>query len=256
MDLFSRKKGDSGEPVIVLHGLFGSNDNQGGVIRALSESYQVYGVDLRNHGKSPHAPVMGYDAMAADVIRLMDKLGLESAHFVGHSMGGKTAMQLALSHADRVKRLCVLDIAPVQYDHPHTAILKGLEAVSKQTVTGRKQVMELLTPYEDNPAILSFLATNWRRGEDGQWGLRLNLKAITDDYSAIVAGNYGTPFDGDVLFVRGSESTYIMPEHRDEILHFFPQASVRTVKDAGHWLHAEKPDMVQRIVKRFLDSGE
>ncbi|WND02889.1 alpha/beta fold hydrolase [Temperatibacter marinus] len=252
MDLFYRERGE-GEPVILLHGLFGSNDNQGGLARALSENYRVYGFDLRNHGKSPHTPEMGYDKMAGDVIGMMNKLEIESAHFVGHSMGGKTSMQVALNNSHRVNKLCVLDIAPVAYDHHHTQILKGMRKVTETEISSRDDVIKILSSYEKEPAVLSFLATNWRRNSEGRWDLRLNLDAIETHYQQIVAGNSGTPYNGDTLFVRGGESDYVLPEHRERVLSLFPKASVRTVGGAGHWLHAEKPDMVQRIVKRFLD---
>lgn len=253
VDLFYRSRGE-GEPVIILHGLFGSNDNQGGLIRALADQYQVYGVDLRNHGKSPHVDTMGYDNMAGDVIALMDKLDIDSAYFVGHSMGGKTSMQLALNHGDRVKKLCVLDIAPVKYSHHHTDILTGMRVAADAAPQSRAEVMEILSAYEKEPAILSFLATNWRRDEQGNWQCRMNLEAIERDYSAIVDGNSGTPYLGDTLFIRGGNSDYILPDHREDVLAKFPKASVRTVEGAGHWLHAEKPEMVQRIVTRFLSA--
>lgn len=252
MDLFYRIRGE-GKPVLVLHGLFGSNDNQGGIARALAPDYKVYGLDLRNHGKSPHTDVMGYDLMAQDVLRMMDKEGIDQAYFVGHSMGGKTSMQLALNYPDRVGKLCVLDIAPVAYDHHHTAIMQGMRAASNEKPSTRKGVIEVLSQYESEPTIQSFLATNWRRDKDGQFDLRLNLDVLEQDYHKIIAGNTGGPYLGETLFIRGSNSNYITSAYKDQILNLFPKATVRTVEGAGHWLHAEKPDMVQRIVKRFLD---
>ncbi|GHF23365.1 acyl-CoA esterase [Kordiimonas sediminis] len=252
MKLFHRIRGE-GHPVVLLHGLFGSADNLGALARALEEDYQVIAVDLRNHGRSDHADDMTYPLLAADVIELLDDLGLdEDVYLVGHSMGGKTSMQTALTIPERIGKLVVLDIAPVQYSHGHDSILAGMQAVSEKGAEGRKPAGEILKQFIDEPEIISFILTNWRKNKDGKWGWRLNLDAILDQHSNIMAGNDGTPYLGPTLFVRGGTSNYITADHKDQILELFPRATVRTVEGTGHWLHAEKPDMVNRIVKRFL----
>ena len=251
MKLHYRIKGE-GEPIILLHGLFGSLDNLGSLARALSESYEVISVDMRNHGRSPHSSSMKYTVLATDVIELMDDLSINKAYLFGHSMGGKTAMQVALNYPDRVKKLCVADIAPVAYSHHHKEILEGMQHVAELSPDNRKDVMELLRPFEDEEAILSFIATNWRKGENGHWGWRLNLEAIINDHMSIMAAIVGEPYEGPVMFIRGGNSHYLLPEYRDKILELFPQAKVRTIEGTGHWLHAEKPEMFARIVKRFL----
>lgn len=252
MDLFYRVRGE-GKPLLLIHGLFGSADNLGGIARLFEESYKVISVDLRNHGRSPHAPDMGYAAMADDVRRVLDKAAIEQVHVFGHSMGGKTAMQLALDSPERIDRLVVGDIAPVPYGPHHSAILKGMRAVADAAPEGRKGAEEILKGYEGEPAVLSFLLTNWRRGDDDSWGWRLNFDAIESDYEAIAAANSGGPYEGDVLFLRGELSNYVLAEHREEILNLFPKAQVRTIGGTGHWLHAEKPDMVARAIVRFLE---
>ncbi len=251
MELFYRKKGE-GEPLILLHGLFGSADNLGGIARILETDYQVISVDMRNHGRSPHDPVMSYEAMADDIVELMDKEGIASAYVFGHSMGGKAAMELALRHGNRVKKLIVGDIAPVQYERHHDDILRGLQAVVEAAPQSRKEAENVLASFVSEPDILSFLLANWRRQEDGSQGWRLNLDALVADYDHIIAGNGAGLYEGPVLFLRGGKSGYIKSEHRDYILRLFPNASVRTVEGTGHWLHAEKPDTIARLVGRFL----
>lgn len=253
MDLFYRIRGE-GEPLLLLHGLFGSADNLGGIARLFEEQYQVISVDMRNHGRSPHADGTSYPEMAEDVIRVMDKEGIGEAYVLGHSMGGKAAMQLALSHPERVKKLVVGDIAPVAYGAHHDSILKGMQEVEALGPQSRKGAEEILNAYEDEPAVLSFLLTNWRRTDEGSWAWRVNLKAIVEGYSDIAAAMQGGPFEKPVLFMRGGNSDYVQAEHRDTILGLFPQATVRTIENTGHWLHAEKPDMFARAVVRFLSS--
>lgn len=251
MKLHYSIKGE-GEPVILLHGLFGSLDNLGSLARALSDNYEVVSVDMRNHGRSPHSPSMKYDELATDVIELMDALSIKQAYLFGHSMGGKTAMQVALNYPDRVKKLCIADIAPVAYSHHHKDILEGMYDVAERSPDNRKDVIELLRPFENEEAILTFIATNWRKDKTGKWGWRLNLEAITHDHMSIMAAISGEPYGGPVMFIRGGNSHYLLPEYRDKILELFPHAKVRTIEGTGHWLHAEKPDMFARIVKRFL----
>lgn len=251
MKLHYRIKGE-GEPVILLHGLFGSLDNLGSLARALSENYEVISVDMRNHGRSPHSPSMKYDELAADVIALMDALSIKDAYLFGHSMGGKTAMQVALNYPGRVKKLCVADIAPVAYSHHHKEILEGMRHVAERSPDNRRDVIELLRPFENEEAILTFIATNWRKDKTGKWGWRLNLEAITHDHMSIMAALSGEPYEGPVMFIRGGNSHYLLPEYRDKILELFPHAEVRTIEGTGHWLHAEKPDMFARTVKRFF----
>jgi esterase len=251
MELFFRERGE-GEPLVMLHGLFGSADNLGGVARNLEDEYRVISFDLRNHGRSDHAPTMSYPKMAADVVAMLDQIGVPSFHLFGHSMGGKTAMQLTLDNPARVKRLVVADIAPVKYEHHHTEILKGLRTVADSDAVSRADAEAILAPYVEEPDVLSFLLTNWRRGTDGKGNWRIGLDAIDHDYANIVAANVGDAVQTPVLFLRGGLSAYIMPEHRAATLALFPNAEVRTVEGTGHWLHAEKPDLVARLVKRFL----
>ncbi|WP_374763714.1 alpha/beta fold hydrolase [Yunchengibacter salinarum] len=253
MDLFYRVKGD-GPPVLLLHGLFGSADNLGALARSLEDDHRVVAVDLRNHGRSPHSDSMTYADMAADVLAVMDREGIDTADVFGHSMGGKVAMQMALSKGDRVRHLIVGDIAPVAYGRHHDRILEGLKAVDAARPNSRGKAQKMLAAYEKEPAIQSFLVTNWRRDTDsGAWGWRINLDGIIDNYEHIMDAVDGDSFNGPVLFIKGSESDYLTNGHRKRIMKLFPKATLRTVEGAGHWFHAEKPALTARLVRRFLD---
>lgn len=255
VELFSRTRGD-GPWLVMLHGLFGSADNLGGLARILEEHYRILLLDLRNHGRSPHADSMTYADMAKDVLMAMEKEGIEHAVVFGHSMGGKVAMQLALMAPIRVSALIVGDISPVQYGGHHDRILEGMQKVAAEAPQSRQEAQTLLAGFESEPAVLSFLMTNWRKLEDGNWGWRVNLPVIISRYGDIAAGSEGEPFIGPVLFLRGEHSDYVQAGHRDKILALFPRATVKTIGGTGHWLHAEKPDMVARSILRFLEQAE
>lgn len=253
MNLFYRKRG-SGLPLVMLHGLFGSADNLGGLARAMENDHEMILVDHRNHGRSPHMPTHSYPDMAKDIFSLMDQEGLDRAHVFGHSMGGKVAMQMALMAPERIERLVIGDISPVSYGRHHDRILEGMEAVATAAPQNRAGAEKILSAFESDDAVLSFLLTNWRRSDDGIWRWRLNIDTIRDDYAAIAAGLDGQAVDTPVMFLRGGNSDYVSAEHRNAILQLFPNATVRTVEGAGHWLHAEKPDLVARLITRFINS--
>lgn len=253
MELYYRTKGQ-GTPLVMLHGLFGSGDNLGGLVRALEDEFFMLLPDHRNHGRSPHSPDHSYPLMAADVLDMMDREGIERAHVFGHSMGGKAAMQMVVDAPERIDHLVIGDIAPVNYGQHHDGILEGMRAVATASPQSRRGAEEILAPYIREPGVLSFLLTNWRRGDGGVWRWRLNLDAIVGDYDEIAAAIKGGPVDIPVLFLRGSLSEYVTADHREAILRLFPQAAVRTVEGTGHWLHAEKPDLVARLIARFLSS--
>lgn len=253
MKLYFKRAGD-GEPIILLHGLFGSASNLGGVARALSDRFTVYSVDLRNHGQSPHAQHMDFPAMAGDVLQLMDDQALSKAHLLGHSMGGKTAMQLALNHSQRVGKLIVADIAPVTYPHSHSEVLQGLTTVAEASVRSRQQAGEILAQRVSDSGVRGFLLKSLARLSDGRYAWQLNLAAIKANYDALVMGNSGEPFTGDTLFIKGAKSDYLAPEHKDAVLALFPNAQMKVIANAGHWLHAEQPDLFNNIVLRFLCS--
>jgi len=250
----------TGAPLIVLHGLFGSLDNLGGIARRLEDSWQIHALDLRNHGSSPHTPEVSYPTMADDVVAYMDAQGLKKASILGHSMGGKVAMQVALSHPQRVKAVIAADIAPVSYPPRHDEILDGLNNLDLAVVNSRRDADKQLAEYVDIPGVRQFLLKNLERTpEDQQIGgqprfrWRLNLPAIDACYANIAAGPEGNgPFDGPVLFIKGGDSPYIQEQHQQMIRSLFPAAELKIIAGTGHWLHAEKPDTFATLCRRFL----
>lgn len=243
-----------GEPVILLHGLFGSLRNLSQVSKALADHYSVYLLDLRNHGASPHSAVMDFAAMAHDIIEFMDRQQLPKAHLLGHSMGGKTAMQLALSHPERVKKLIVADIAPVTYPRRHDPVIEGLSQVNQAKLQSRRDADQILADYIQEPEVRAFLLKSLIRTGAGHFALKFNLKDIAANYDNIIKAPQGQPFSGPALFIKGSESPYIQAKHKETVLMLFPNASMKVIAQTGHWLHAEKPAIFNRIVLQFLDS--
>jgi len=249
-----------GEPLIVLHGLFGSLDNLGGIARRLEDGWQIHALDLRNHGNSPHTEDMSYPAMADDVVAYMDAQGLEKASILGHSMGGKVAMQVALAHPERVRSVIAADIAPVGYAPRHDEILEGLNNLDLSIVASRRDADWQLAEYVETPGVRQFLLKNLERipddeQSDGQqrFRWRLNLPVIDACYANIAAAPEGDgPFEGPVLFIKGGDSPYIQKKHEQTIRSLFPAAELRVITGTGHWLHAEKPDTFAALCRRFL----
>jgi len=257
MKLNFRQYSTEGEPLLILHGLFGSLGNWGGQSRQLAKDFAVYGLDLRNHGGSPHSDVMDYASMANDVIEFMDDHGLERCHLLGHSMGGKTAMQVALSAPDRVMRLVVADIAPVHYGGQHDSILDGLQAIDLTKVRTRNEADEVLAQHEPDELIRQFLLTNLVRDSEGDgFHWRINLPVLSKNYDNLrEKPSSDGVFPGPTLFVKGALSNYIQEKHKEAILERFPAAKTKVILHTGHWLHAEKPQTFYRIVHGFLAPG-
>ncbi|UTW14164.1 alpha/beta fold hydrolase [Marinobacterium rhizophilum] len=242
----------TGEPLLILHGLFGSLDNWGSQAKALADDYRVISIDLRNHGRSPHDNEMSYAAMAQDLVELMDNLGIDSALVLGHSMGGKAAMQLALTAPERVSKLIVVDIAPVQYPDHHSDVFSGLQSIDLATVTSRSDAEKQLSLRVDDAMVRAFLLRNLYRTEAGQFDWRFNLQALHSGYPNISAPPTGTPYTGPCLFIKGGDSEYIQASHRDAILELFPAAGYKVVEGTGHWPHAQKPALMTRLIRNFL----
>lgn len=247
-----------GPVVILLHGLFGSWENLGSIARTLALDYQVYCLDLRNHGRSPHADVMNYDAMSEDVYNFMQHQGIDKAHFLGHSMGGKTAMQLALNHPGVVDKLIVADIAPVQYPPHHESIIAGLRSLDLSVLVSRADAEKQLANYVSELPVRQFLLKNLIKSGADSFSWRMNLPAIIANYPAISAGQTvpeGTlpdGYPGQVLFIKGGNSDYITAKYSQVVATLFPRAVMRIIPATGHWLHAEKPTLFVQIVRRFL----
>lgn len=256
MKLNFKQYSDDGEPLIILHGLFGSLSNWGAQSSQLATDFSVYGLDLRNHGGSPHSDNMNYTVMAEDVIEFMDDHGIERCHLLGHSMGGKTAMQAALSAPQRIDRLVVADIAPVHYRGQHDSILDGLDAIDLSSIKSRNEADKVLAEYVPDELVRQFLLTNLVRSKEGDFSWRINLPVLKQNYDRLreAPASEGV-FEGPTLFVKGASSNYIQEKHRDAILARFPNAKTKVIMHTGHWLHAEKPQTFYRIVHGFLKPG-
>ena len=243
-----------GAPIVLIHGLFGALDNLNTLARHLSERYQVINLDVRNHGKSFHQAEMDYPAMVRDVIALLDHLALDTVTLVGHSMGGKIAMELALSHPERIDALVVADIAPVTYTNRHNTVFDALNQIDPATTANRKQALASLTAAGIDMGTAQFLLKNLVKAEQGfQW--RFNLPALEENYRAILSepqqdGSYAGP----TLFIKGADSDYILAEHRPQIMRYFPAAKAKIIEGTGHWLHAEKPALFNKLVGNFIDA--
>ena len=245
-----------GDPLIILHGLFGMLDNWRTVARKLEEKYQCILVDLRNHGKSPHADEMNYKAMAEDVKELIDDLQLKSPVVLGHSMGGKTAMQLALDHPDTLQKIIVVDISPTRYPPHHETILKAIQSVEPSKLTERSEAEEILRSYlGDDEANIQFLLKNISRKPEGGFEWKANMSVLINQYDAIMAGiDADTVFEKPALFVRGERSNSLKDEDWPVIVKLFPLAELVTIANAGHWVHADQPQALIDTLIAFMES--
>lgn len=242
-----------GPPLVLLHGLFGSGQNWGGIRRVLAPQYRVLTPDLRNHGSSPRAAAMDYAAMAADVAETMDAAGVARAAVLGHSMGGKVAMALALAHPERVERLVVADIAPVRYRPALRGYIDAMRAIPLHPGLTRKDADAALAATIPEPGIRAFLLQGLRFEEDPPaWRLGLDELAaampVIEDFAVLPDARY----DGKVLVMAGEVSGYVRPEHHAAFRALFPHVTFATVPKAGHWVHAENPQGFLAVLEPFL----
>lgn len=243
-----------GDPLIILHGLFGTSDNWATLARRWAERFTVITVDLRNHGRSFHDPVMSYPAMVEDLVRLMESEWIHKAHILGHSMGGKVAMHLALSHPDLVDHLLIADIGTKDYPGGHENIIDTLNALPLDQLTSRADAETFLRRTIPQDGVVQFLLKNLARDGQHRFRWKMNLPAITEQYDHIVSGLHPDhAYDQPATFLRGGRSAYILDEDWPGILDIFPQARLITVPDAGHWLHSEQPDVFYDLVNRQLN---
>jgi esterase len=266
MDLRYRKLG-SGHPLIILHGLYGSGDNWLTIGNALSGICEVILVDQRNHGASPHSDEMNYPALAADVGELMNSLELRSASILGHSMGGKAAMWFAAMNPGRVSRLIVADIGPRSYledtgpsNHmpEHLEILAALSAADPGSASSIGEIDKRLEDLLPGKRLRKFLLKNLRKNPSGNFEWKINLDAIRKNLGNLAAGlepliaGQNSYQHFPVLFIKGEKSPYILEPDIAMIRQLFPLAGLVTIKNAGHWLHAEEPEIFTGIVRKFI----
>ena len=242
-----------GDPLVLLHGLFGSSDNWFGVAPKLAEKFHVFIPDLRNHGQSPHHDEMDYPLMAADVEKFLAAQKIESASVIGHSMGGKVAMQFALDFPARVKKLVVVDMAPRAYRRAHDHIFESLLALDLKSFQTRSQMEDALAAEIPSLNLRRFLLKNLGRNDDGSFRWKINLRGLSENYSRLgeVLGEVA-PFTKPTLFIRGGKSDYIADADELEIRRLFPAAEIQTIASANHWVHADAPEEFVQLVLDFL----
>ncbi|MBF4987162.1 alpha/beta fold hydrolase [Methylophilus sp. 14] len=238
-----------GQPLVLLHGLFGSADNWGSIAKHFSQHYQVISVDLRNHGRSPHSDTQTYPDMADDLLAVLDALGLSQVHLLGHSLGGKVAMQFATQYPDRVNKLIVVDMAMRAYPDRYTQLMDHMLAVDLSQMASRNEVDNALKDAIPNLRVRQFLLTNLVKNEAQlQW--RINLPALKANYATLIAA-IAVHFEQPSLFIRGERSDYVQASDIAELQRHFTQAEFVSLP-TDHWVHAEQPQLFIQALEAFL----
>lgn len=246
------KKSGSGPPLVILHGLFGSLDNWFSIARELDDEFTLYLVDQRNHGDSPHSQDWNYAVMVEDLKELLDAKELDKVYLMGHSMGGKTAMNFAAKYPERVEKLIVADISPRYYPIHHQTILEGLNFLNLKEIKSRKEADDQLANYISELGIRQFLLKSLTRDSNG-FAWKINLPVITKNIENVgEALAEGSTFDGPTLFLAGANSNYILQKDLPDLEAHFPNYELEFIPNAGHWLHAEQPHAVVEEMRRFL----
>ena len=261
MQLFYRETG-KGETLIILHGLYGSSYNWVSIAKELEPYYRVINVDQRNHGQSPHSNEHSYSHLTNDLLELFEELKLEKAILIGHSMGGKVAMQFTIEHPERVSSLIVVDIAPWSHDlsaqisEEHRQIIDGLMSIPIDSLASRNQADEILSKRVKSLPIRQFLLKNLKREQNGSFAWKINLTAIANNLKSLMGRieprtqNHSCKVR--TLFIKGELSNYIPIDKEDDLKKIFTNSEVITIMNSGHWVHAEKPKEFLKVVLFFL----
>lgn len=254
MKKLNYKEFGEGQPLIILHGLFGMLDNWNSFAQELKDEFHIFLVDQRNHGRSFHDDEMNYELMAEDLSEFMEEHDIEEAYIMGHSMGGKTAMSFAGQFPEKVKKLIVVDIAPKEYQPGHEEIFKALRSLPVEEIDQRQDAREHLNQYIEDEGVRLFLLKNLKRNKNGNYEWRMNLKGIYQNYENILSAlPESIHFDGPALFISGERSDYIQNGDKELIRDHFPSAKIEVISDAGHWVHADRQDKLLEVVRSFLD---
>ena len=246
--------GSDGPPLIVMHGLFGSARNWASIARTLSDDCRIYSLDMRNHGGSPWMPSMTYEEMAGDAADFIAAQDLSGAVVMGHSMGGKAAMILALERPELVERLCVADIAPVRYSHDQSQYILAMKSVDLSKIEKRSEAITALAEQIEDPALHSFFTQSLDL-KNRRW--KLNLDVLEQEMPRIIGfPKIDKRFDKATLFLSGADSTYVTREMRPQIKALFPTARFAKIPNAGHWLHADQPRPFEASLRVFFDHAD
>lgn len=255
MKLFFREIGE-GRPMIIVHGLFGVSDNWLTMAKRLGRFRKLFILDLRNHGQSPRSNTFDYQSMVADLEEFIREHDISKPDLLGHSLGGKIVMNFAARHSEAMDKLIVVDIAPKYYKIHHDVILEGLKAIEIDKIGSRSEADEVLAEFVENLGVRQFLLKNLKRNDEGfEW--KMNLEVI---YNKIV--NVGAGLDKKIvvenptLFIRGGRSRYILDEDFPGIFQQFPNATIETIENASHWVHAEHPEAMCKLIENFLKDDE
>lgn len=238
-----------GQPLVLIHGLFGSADNWGNITKHFAQHFQVISIDLRNHGRSPHSELQSYTEMADDLLELCDTLGLQQICLLGHSLGGKVAMQFATHYPERVSKLIVVDMGMRAYADEHTQLMDAMQAVDLSQMQSRSEVDKALSQSIPNLMVRQFLLTNLVK-EGGQLQWRINLPALKANYATLISA-VSVQFEKSSLFIRGESSDYVQESDVADIKQCFPKAQIISLP-ANHWVHAEQPQLFIQTVEKFL----
>ena len=253
MKLFFREQGQ-GQPMIILHGLFGSSDNWLTQAKLFAPHYRVISIDQRNHGQSPHSDDFDYQCMVSDLDEFIEDQKLNEPIIIGHSMGGKAAMNLAVAHSEKISKLIVVDIAPRAYNLEHYTIVEGLKAIDIANLTSRNEADTVLSEHVPEPDVRQFLLKNLQRKSTGGFSWKINLPVIAEKLSNIGLDlQFEGQFEKPTLFIRGAKSKYVRDEDWQRIIKIFPSAKLETM-DTGHWVQAEKPQEFADVVMKWLSN--
>lgn len=252
MKLFYRELGGKGQPVIILHGLFGSSDNWLTQGKMLSDRFHIYMPDQRNHGQSPHSDDFSITLLADDIHEFLVTNSINDPVIMGHSMGGKAAMKFAVAHPELISKLIVVDIAPRAYPVQHGDILRGLKALPIEKIQSRNEADEFLSKYVPDPGVRQFLLKNLQRKPEGGFAWKMNLPVLEKNIEAVGEEiPADKKFDKPTLFIRGTQSEYVKDEDFGSVRKIFPQSKIVSL-DTGHWVQAEKPKEFVNEVMNFL----
>ena len=267
MNLFFRKEGE-GFPFVIIHGLYGSSDNWLTVGKKLASRFCVYMIDQRNHGQSPHSSEHSFELMKEDLADFFEQQKIDKTIIMGHSMGGKTAMLFAADYPERVEKLIIADIAPKDYFqlkdesqyYLHNNILLAMNEIDFTHISSRQEVGDYLLEKIDNPLVVQFLLKNVHRNKHSQmFEWRINVKVLYENLDEIIKGvneqwfaDRMPIFNYPVLFIKGEKSNYILDEDRVIISKIYPESEIKVIPDAGHWLHAEQPELFLKAIEEFV----
>ena len=245
------KQMGQGEPMIILHGLFGSSDNWQTLGKKFAADFSVYLVDQRNHGRSPHSDEFDYNILAEDLNDFMKEHDIDKAILLGHSMGGKTVMRFAALYPEKVDKMIVADMGVKAYKPHHHEVLKAFHAIEPETLESRSEAEERIKDILPIRGVRQFLLKNLYRKKEGGYGLRVNFRVMEAEMDRILEAHPPGAIDVKALFIRGIKSDYIPDADFDQIREIFPKAEFADLP-AGHWLHAEDPEGFYREVKKFV----